>query len=198
MKTLNIFILLIALCACAPKAILENSTEKLRPVPIFLTGETKKVAFKASMRQKNKDINVLLLANKRNDIINIRLIGAFATQMADINLQNGIFTYVQEPSFLDEQALLALEDILLTLFSKPTNLISQSAKMQIYKTGSLKQKYYFKEGQKTPYKLKQKSEGINKTFLFEDYKNGLPNKIDISAKYGLVNLNLENLTNKSN
>ena len=193
MKFFNLLILALCFCACATGSRIEKSSQTAKQeIPVFMTNGAKRTALKTSFDIKNKSYNFLLLATKKGNYINFKIIGDFASVLASVNLRGNSFDYeIISPIFSEETAK-ALEEILLTLFVPNENLIKQSKKVSVYKQGNLKQKYYFKEGEILPYKLKQTSPIINKTFLFENYDaNGKPHKITVNTKYNLIKIDLE-------
>lgn len=192
MKFFNLLILTLCFCACATGSRIEKSSQTTKQkIPVFMTDGAKRTALKTSFDIKNKSYNFLLLATQKENYINFKIIGDFASVLASVNLRGNSFDYeIISPVFTEETAK-AFEEILLTLFVPNENLIKQNKKVSVYKQGNLKQKYYFKEGEILPYKLKQTSPIINKTFLFENYKDGVPHKITVNTKFNLVKIDLE-------
>ena len=180
-------------CACASGHRIENvklvNTQKDKPV--FMNDGQKRTVLKMSFDINKKNYNFLLLATKKENYINFKIFGDFASVISSVNLRGGNFDYEIIPPFSTDEITQALEEILLTLFEKNADLIKQSEKVAVYKQGALKQKYYFNEGDNLPYKLKQTSPLANKTFLFENYKDGVPQNITVKAKFNLIEINFD-------
>ncbi|MBO4708134.1 MAG: hypothetical protein J5594_06265 [Elusimicrobiaceae bacterium] len=179
MKFLNLIILALCFCACtAGQNIKKINETQGRVIPAFMTGKEQRTALKTTLEVKEKAHSFLLLANKKEDYINFKLIGDFAAVLVSINLRGNDFEYESSsPLLSNPNVQRALEEILLALFAPE-------------KCKNLKHKYYFKKGENLPYELKQKGE-MNKTFLFEDYDGNIPQKITIKTKFNVVKINFE-------
>lgn len=184
MKFLNLLILALCFCACATSSTIKNGTNlQGREIPVFMSGGQHRTAFKTTLEKQGETNNFLLLANKKDGYTNFKIIGDFASIFASVNLKNNNFEYESNsPLLSDPQIKQALEEILLALFAPKEQK-------------NLSYKYYFKKGETLPYKLKQKSKLADKTFLFENYKDGFPQDITIKAKLNLIKIKLELLTN---
>ena len=192
MKFLNLLILALCFCACATGSRIENNLEgSQKNRPVFMSNGEKRTALKTSFDANKKNYSFLLLASKKENYINFKIIGDFASVLASVNLHGNSFDYEIISPVFSEEITQALEEILLTLFVQNAALTKQSKKVAVYKQGNLKQKYYFKEGESLPYKLKQTSPLANKTFLFENYKDGVPQKITVKAKFNLIEINFD-------
>ena len=179
MKFLNLLILALCFCACTAGQNIKKITETQdRIVPVFMTGTEHRTALKTTLEIKEKAHSFLLLANKKEDYINFKLIGDFAAVLASINLHGNDFEYESSsPLLSNPNVQKAVEEILLALFA-PTE------------QENLKYNYYFKKDENLPYKLKQKGE-TSKTFLFEDYNGNIPQKITVKTKFNVVKINFE-------
>ena len=179
MKFLNLLILVLCFCACTAGQNIKKITETQdKVIPVFMTGPEHRTALKTTLEIKEKAHSFLLLANKKEDYINFRLIGDFAAVLASINLRGNNFEYESSsPLLSNPKVQRAVEEILLALFAP----VEQE---------NLKYKYYFKKGENLPYELKQKGE-TNKTFLFEDYDGNIPRKITVTTKFNIVKINFE-------
>ncbi len=177
MKFLNLIILSLFFCACTTGIVKESAEMQNKVIPIFMTGEKQRTALKTTLETNKKAHSFLLLANKNGKYINFKIIGDFAAVLASVNLYNGNFEYESSSPLLENQNVKqAFEEILLALFA-PNNLG--------------KHKYYFKKGENLPYKLKQKSEVADKTFLFRNYKGNIPQEITVTTKFNIVKINFE-------
>lgn len=192
MKFFNLLILTLCFCACATGSRIEMDHQTAKQeIPVFMADGEKRTALKTSFDIKNKSYNFLLLATKKENYINFKIIGDFASLLASVNLRGNNFDYEIISPIFNGEITQVLEEILLTLFVPNEELIKQKEKVTVYKQGNLKQKYYFQEGEILPYKIKQISPIINKTFLFENYKDGVPHKITVNTKFNLVKIDLE-------
>lgn len=180
MKSLNLIILALCFCACTNSSNIKKSAEiPARAVPVFMAGMENRTALKITLEAKGKNYNFLLLANKKENFINFKLIGDFAAVLASVNLRGGDFEYETiSPLLSDIKAKQVFEEILLALFASG-------------EYGDLKYKYYFNTGEIVPYKLKQKSQLLDKIFLFEDYKGTVPQKITVKTKFDIVKIDFE-------
>ena len=176
MKFLNLLILALCFCACATSSAIKKSEGKTeKTIPVFMTGGQQRTALKTTLEAQGKTYNFLLLAAKKDDYINFKLIGDFAAVLASVNLRENNFEYESIAEIFPPQAIKTMEEILLALFA-PENLG--------------KHKYYFKKGESLPYKLKQSGQ-INKTFLFENYDGNIPQNITVSTKFNVVKIDFE-------
>lgn len=197
MKFLYLLIFALCFCACAGTSTLKKedaSTNK--NTPVFMTENTKRTAFKMTFEDSGKEYNILLLANRKNGYVNFKFIGDFASVLASVNLKDGKFEYKSiSPLLENDKIKQALEETLLALFAGKGTPSKESKSAIVYKQDNLKYKYYFNKGENNPYKLKQTSPLANKTFLFENYKEDIPQNITVAAKFNLIKINLELLTN---
>lgn len=181
MKFLNLLILALCFCACATSSNIKKTAKtQNRIIPVFMTAGEQRTALKTTIETKGKNYNFLLLATKKDDYTNLKLIGDFAAVLASVNLRGTDFEYESLAPIFTPEIKNAMEEILLALF-----VPGEQKK--------LKHKYYFKKGETLPYKLKQKGQ-INKTFLFEDYTGNIPQKITVKTKFNVVKINFEVLT----
>lgn len=181
MKILNLLIFTLCFCACATSYNIKNTSEREgKIIPVFMTGGQQRTAFKTSLETKEKTYNFLLLANRKDNYINFKLIGDFATVLTSVNLRNNDFEYEIAAPIFTPEVKKALEEILLALFSP--------SEQKNYK-------YYFKKGENLPFKLKQKGQ-INKTFLFENYDGDIPQKITVKTKFNVVKIEFELLAHE--
>jgi len=185
MKFLYLVIFALSFCACATTSTVKTSADlQGKNIPVFMTGDKHRTAFKMSFENDGKEYNLLLLANKKDADINFKIIGDFASILASVNLRGNNFEYEStSPLLADPRITQALEEVLLALFSPK-------------EYENLKHKYYFKKDESVPFKLKQKSPLADKTFLFENYKDNLPQNITIKAKLNLIQIKLKLLTNE--
>ena len=171
MKFLNLLVLALCFCACATSSNIRKSSETGKTIPAFMTEGQQRTALKTTLEADNKAYNFLLLANKKEDYINFKIICDFAAVLASVNLRGGDFEYESSSPLLENpQAKQALEEVLLALFAP---------------AAQTKHKYYFKKGESLPYKLKQSGQ-IKKTFLFENYAGNIPQKIIVTTKFNIV------------
>lgn len=184
MKFLNLLIFALCFCACATGSNIKNITNTGRTIPVFMSGAQQRTAFKTSFENNGKEYNFLLLANKKNGYTNFKIIGDFASILASVNLRDNNFEYEStSPLFSDYKIKQALEEILLALFAPEEQK-------------NLNYRYYFKNGETLPYKLKQKSKLADKTFLFENYNGNVPQDITVKAKLNLIQIKLKLLANE--
>lgn len=184
MKFLNLIILALCFCACATGSNIKNIADTGREIPVFMSGAKQRTAFKTSFKNDGKEYNFLLLANKKNGYSNFKIIGDFASILASVNLRDNNFEYEStSPLFSDYKMKQALEEILLALFAPKEQK-------------NLNYRYYFKNGENLPYKLKQKSKLADKTFLFENYNGNVPQNITVKAKLNLIQIKLKLLANE--
>ena len=197
MKFLYLLIFALCFCACAStSALKKEAVSTNKNTPVFMTENAKRTALKMTFEHSGKEYGFLLLANKKNDYVNFKFIGDFASILASVNLKNGQFEYeTVSPLLENEQIKQALEETLLALFSDKGTPLKESKSAVIYKQGDLKYKYYFNKGENNPYKLKQTSPLANKTFLFENYKKDIPQNIVVKVKLNLIKINFELLAN---
>jgi len=197
MKFIYLFVFALCFCACASNpALKKEAASTPKNIPVFMTENAKRTALKMTFEDSGKEYGFLLLANKKSDYVNFKFIGDFASVLASVNLKNGKFEYETiSPLLENEQIKQALEETLLALFSDRGTPLKESKSAITYKQGNLKYKYYFNKDENTPYKLKQTSPLANKTFLFENYKKGIPHNIVVKAKLNLIKINFELLAN---
>ena len=178
MKFLNLLILVLCFCACATSSNIKQTNDQTKTIPAFMTGSEQRTALKTTLEAKEKAYSFLLLANKKEDYTNIKLIGDFATILASVNLRGNNFEYENSsPLLSNPKVKQSLEEILLALFAPK-------------ECENLKHKYYFKKGENLPYKLKQKGQ-VTKTFLFENYNGNVPQNITVTTKFNIVKINFE-------
>ena len=177
MKFCNLLVFALCFCACATNSVIKTNTDTTeKTIPVFMTGTKQRAAFKTGFKTDNKTYNFLLLANKKEDYINFKVIGDFAAVLVSANLRGNSFEYeTLSPLFADKKTRQAFEEILIALFTP--NALG-------------KHKYYFKKGENLPYKLKQSGQ-VNKTFLFENYEDSIPQNIIIKAKFNLIEITLD-------
>lgn len=177
MKFLNLLILALCFCACATSQNIRNIDGQTKKIPVFMSGTKQRTALKTMLEADKKIYNFLLLANKKDGYINFKIIGDFAAVLASVNLRGAAFEYESSsPILTDQKAKQAFEEILLALFAP--NALD-------------KHKYYFKKGESLPYKLKQKSEVADKTFLFKNYDGNIPQNITVTTKFNIVKVSFE-------
>lgn len=177
MKFLNLLILALCFCACTASQNIKTSAKTdAKIMPVFMAEDQQRTALKTMLEAKGQTYNFLLLANKKDDYINFKLIGDFAAVLTSVNLRNNNFEYESSSPLLENpQAKQAFEEVLLALFAP---------------NAQGKHKYYFKKGESLPYKLKQNGQ-TNKTFLFENYAGNIPQKITVKTKFNVVKINFE-------
>lgn len=197
MKFLYPLIFALCFCACAGTSPLKNEPGFTpKNTPIFMAGNAKRTALKMTFEYSGKEYGFLLLANKKNDYVNFKFIGDFASVLASINLKEGKFEYENiSPLLENEKIKQALEETLLALFANKGKPTKEGKSTITYKQGNLKYKYYFNKGENNPYKLKQTSPLANKTFIFENYIQDIPQNIVVKAKFNLIKINFELLAN---
>lgn len=178
MKFLNLLVLSLCFCACATTSGIKESAQTTgKVIPVFMANGQHRTALKTTLETKGKTHNFLLLATKKEGYINFKLIGDFAAVLASLNLHENNFEYENVAEIFPPQAVTTFEEILLALFAPD-------------KQENLKHKYYFKEGENLPYKLKQEGQ-VNKTFLFENYDGNIPQNITVKTKFNVVKINFE-------
>ncbi len=195
MKFLNLIILALCFCACATSQNIKKSAEtEGRIIPVFMANGEQRTALKTNLEAKDKTYNFLLLATKKDDYTNFKLIGNFAAILASVNLRGTDFEYESLAPVFTPETQKALEEILLALFS-PGNPSRHISEIKNDERENLKYYYSFKKGEILPYKLKQKGQ-VNKTFLFENYAGNIPQKITIKTKFNVVKINFELLAHE--
>ena len=191
---------------CATNTNLERSQEPLRSYPVFMTDGQQSAVFKAEALAGNYKANFILMLNAAYEgEKQIKILGDYAAVLMKATFKDGAFTYQYLPQDLfDKVALSVFEDTLKNLLAEPKDFkkykVKQDNTLISFKSGNFLNTYYFKQGDKYPYQMKQSKGLINKDFYFDDYRlfNGkqVPYRILVSEAKGRAAIELTLLSLK--
>ena len=208
MKRLSILFVFCALflAACATKTNLARQQEPLRSYPVFMMEGQQNAVFKAEALAGNyKAKFLLMLTSSEQEKIQIKILGDYAAVLVRATFKDGVFSYQYLPEgFFSKTALAVFEDTIKNLLQEPKDFKKYKVKKDntliSFKSGKFLNTYYFRQGDKSPYQMKQSKGFINKDFYFDDYRyfNGksVPYSILVSEAKGRAAIELTLLSLK--
>ncbi|MDR0646086.1 MAG: hypothetical protein LBG46_03740 [Elusimicrobiota bacterium] len=201
LKLFFIFLFCVLFCACAT-LLSQNAKEPLRAYPVFLQSGETSAAFKFNIKSlSGHEYNAVLVLNKKENSVKIKMLADFATVLIDADLNNGNLTYNYVlGNMFDEKALEFLGDIIKIILISPRDFINASNTPEgelraNYRGGGFINRYYFKKEANYPYKLEQIRLTVRKKILFNDYRAygdiNLPREIICEDGHNLVKITLD-------
>lgn len=200
MKYLSILFCVLFFAGCAANTNLTQQQEPLRSYPVFMTDGQENAVFKAEALAGDYKAKFLLMLTAADEgETQIKILGDYAAVLVRASFKDGAFTYQYLPEgFFSKPALAVFEDMLTNLLSEPKDFKKYKVKKEdtiiSFKSGNFLNSYYFKQGDKYPYQMKQSKGQINKDFYFDDYRDfkgkPLPYRILVSEAKGRAAIEL--------